>query len=342
MNTSLPLGLLPEWAPQRLVQLCWPSQKEYWGNHLQQAQQTPCQIITEVSRYQVALMLHSPECVACDIKALLKAAGADIDNVILVAQENNDIWCRDYGPISVKTAQGSRLLDFVFTGWGGKFPAHEDNQATARLVQKGLYSKPKSFDLILEGGAIDCDGNGTLLTTTNCLLNPNRNAEWDKSDYETFFAKHFGVEKVLWLEQGWLRGDDTDSHVDMLARFAPNNRILFQGCDNPDDEHYQALQALKAELSACTNASGTPYELVELPFPEARFDDEGERLPASYANFLITNEQVLVPIYNNDTDALALEKIGKCFPGRPAVGINCEALIQQYGSLHCATMQIAL
>lgn len=330
--------LLPEWAAQRLIQLCWPSQVEYWGQGLADAQKTHCQIIAAVSQTQPALLLHSPSSDIDDIRQQLSNANARLENVSLVAQANNDIWCRDYGPISLSDGQ---LLDFQFTGWGGKFPAQLDNAATQNLVNAGIYPPVKSFELILEGGAIDYDGNGSLITTTTCLLNPNRNTGMSKDEYEEFFATHMGIEQVLWLDHGWLAGDDTDSHVDMLARFAPDNQLLFQGCDDSEDEHYAALQALKAELAGLRNINGDAYHLIELPLPAARYDAEGDRLPASYANFLVTNQQVLVPSYDCEQDAEALALIAACFPGRQALGINCEALIQQYGSLHCATMQVA-
>lgn len=333
--------LLPEWAPQRLIQLCWPSQPQYWGNHIQAAQHTHSQIIAHISQYQGVLLLHSPSIASNLLRQQLESAGAKLSNVNLVAQDNNDIWCRDYGPISVSGPTGNQLLDFTFTGWGGKFPADLDNAATSALVAKGLYTNVSAFPLILEGGAIDYDGNGTLITTKACLLNPNRNPEWSMQDYQNFFAEQLGIQQVIWLENGYLKGDDTDSHVDMLARFAANNRLIFQGCERPEDEHFAPLQALKAELSQCRNQQGQPYHLVELPFPDARIDEDGERLPASYANFLITNQQVLVPIYGCEADAKALSQIAQCFSDREIIGINCEALIQQYGSLHCATMQVA-
>lgn len=338
----MPNRLLPEWAPQRQIQLCWPSQADYWGAQLAAAQHTHSEIITQVSQYQTVLLIHCPSIDPSDIQQSLSNHGANLDNVSLIAQANNDIWCRDYGPISVTTAFGGQLLNFVFTGWGGKFPAHLDNAASQALADKGHYPAPlKSIDLILEGGAIDYDGAGSLITTTACLLNSNRNTGWNRSDYEALLAQQMGIRQIHWLEQGWLRGDDTDSHVDMLARFAPNNLIIYQGCDNRNDEHYAPLQALASELATLRNIDKQAYTLVELPFPSAHFDEDGERLPASYANFLITNQQVLVPAYDCPQDEVARQRIAACFTNRETVSINCEALIHQYGSLHCATMQIA-
>lgn len=338
--------LLPEWAPQGSIQLCWPSQREYWGDQTEAAQATHCDIISHISQYQAVLLIHSPDCPSEAITQQLADAGAVLARITLVAQPNNDIWCRDYGPISAQADNGARELhDFVFTGWGGKFPAQQDNAASASLAQRGHYPYPlRSHQLILEGGAIDYDGNGSLLTTQACLLNPNRNANWNTADYETFFQQQLGIQQIHWLSQGYLAGDDTDSHVDMLARFAPSNDqggvIIYQGCQDPADEHYQALNALRDELETLRDCDGQAYQLVELPFPPAHYDD-GERLPASYANFLITNQEVLVPAYGGATDETARQRIARCFPNRTAVSINCTPLIHQYGSLHCATMQIA-
>lgn len=335
--------LLAEWAPQRQVQLCWPSQAEYWGEQIANAQTTHSQIIAQITRYQRLLLIHSPDVDGKTLSAQLEQAGANLEQLTLVTQANNDIWCRDYGPLSIKNDSGQvELLDFRFTGWGGKFAAELDNAASQNLAAAGFYqAELRSFDLILEGGAIDYDGNGCLLTTTACLLNPNRNPTWERADYERFMASEMGIQRIHWLENGWLRGDDTDSHVDMLARFAPNNVLIYQGCQQTDDEHFAPLQALATELAALRNRDGQAYQLVELPFPGKHLDEDDDRLPASYANFLITNQQVLVPAYGDPQDEIARQTIAACFPNRETVSINCLALIHQYGSLHCASMQLS-
>lgn len=338
--------LLPEWAPQRLIQMCWPSQREYWGKQTDAAQQTHSQIIRHISQYQQVLLICSPDVDLGHLQTALVDAGAKLENLRLVAQANNDIWCRDYGPLSVTNNGKTQLLDFQFTGWGGKFPAQLDNAATQKLVSAKAYGlDAQSHALILEGGAIDYDGNGSLLTTTACLLNPNRNPYLSKADYEHFMAEQMGIQRIHWLEQGYLAGDDTDSHVDMLARFAPpqdgQGCIIYQGCERSEDEHYVALQALADELAALRDINEQAYRLVVLPFPDARYDSDGDRLPASYANFLITNQEVLVPAYGCGADEAARLLIAACFPNRSTISINCEALIHQYGSLHCATMQVA-
>ena len=247
--------------------------------------------------------------------------------------------------LTLATTEGPELLDFRFNGWGGKFEASLDNAINAHLVEgdtpvlKGKYVDCLDFEL--EGGSVEVDGLGTLLTTSECLLNPNRNAQLDNAHKEALLKERLGVNRVLWLDHGYLAGDDTDSHIDTLARLAPDNTIIYVGCDDPVDEHFAELRAMRSDLRAMRSASGEPFNLVELPLPDAIYDGEGNRLPATYANFLIVNNGVLVPVYNQPKkDRLACQIIRVAFPGHEIVPVDCRALIQQHGSLHCATMQI--
>jgi len=233
------------------------------------------------------------------------------------------------------------LLDFRFNGWGGKFPCELDDRITARLHESGAFgSTPREpFDLILEGGSIETDGLGTLLTTAECLLHPNRNG-LDRASLERRLTETLGFTRYLWLRHGHLAGDDTDSHIDTLARFCDSRTIAYQGCADPADPHHEPLRAMAAELRAFRTPGGQPYRLIELPLPAARRDEKGDRRPAGYANFLILNGAVLVPTYGDPLDAIALERLGPCFPDREVIGIPCATLIRQGGSLHCATMQL--
>ncbi|MCC7300398.1 MAG: agmatine deiminase family protein, partial [Verrucomicrobia bacterium] len=259
-----------------------------------------------------------------------------MERVSLYEIESNDTWARDFGPITIYENGKPVLLDFTFTGWGGKFEAGLDNQITSKLHKLGAFGKTplRRVDLILEGGSVESDGKGTLLTTAECLLNPNRNAQLDKQQVEKRLADELKTETFQWLENGWLAGDDTDAHIDTLARLCPNNTVLYVQCNDPADEHFSALQAMEAELKKM------PYRLLPLPWPKAKFDGDGERLPATYANFLVINGAVLVPTYKDSADFQALETVGKAFPNREIIGIDCSALILQHGSLHCVTMQI--
>ncbi len=325
-----------EWHLQSAVQFTFPHAKSDWATTLEQV--IPCFVscIEAVSRLEKVLV------VCADLEAthpLLRKARQE--NLILVELPSNDTWARDHGAITILEDGQPVLLDFVFNGWGLKFAADQDNQLTRRLFAKGIF-KTKDIrhgGLVLEGGGIESDGQGTLLTTTACLLSPNRNPHLAKAELETQLKTLFGLQRILWLENGHLLGDDTDSHIDTLARFCDVETIAYVQCTNPDDPHYDSLQKMEAELQAFLTLEGQPYRLMPLPLPSPVFAEDGHRLPATYANFLIINEAVLVPIYDVPEDAEALSLLADCFSNREIITINCRALIEQHGSLHCISMQ---
>jgi agmatine/peptidylarginine deiminase len=272
----------------------------------------------------------------------LVEAGVPAARLRVYVVPNDDVWARDHGPITVIRDGHLVHLDFRFNGWGGKFPAERDDALTRRLAGLGAWSAPvESIDFVLEGGGIESDGAGSLLTTERCLLAPTRNPRLDRAGIEAVLKKTLGVERILWLRHGDLLGDDTDGHIDTVARFCDERTIAYQSCDDRGDPHYAELAAMAAELAALRTRDGAPYRLVPVPLPRAIHDpDDGRRLPAGYANFLIVNGAVLVPTYADPGDSIALQRLAPCFPGREIVGIDCRALIHQYGSLHCVTMQI--
>jgi agmatine/peptidylarginine deiminase len=339
MSVATPVVLPAEWAPQIAVQLTWP-----------RADGDFSRLFDAVERCFVALAVaitqFEPLIIACGddvdgLRARLLAAGAQAERLQLHAVPANDVWARDHGPITVFRGQQPVLLDFVFNGWGNKFDATLDNQITLRLAEQGVWPGPvESLDFVLEGGGIESDGLGTLLTTERCLLAPTRNPQFDKTAIEQKLQQWFGVQRVLWLTHGDLIGDDTDGHIDTVARFCDAETIAYQACDDRSDPHYDDLKAMEVELQALRTLDGRPYKLVPLPLPGAIFDWEGKRLPAGYPNFLILNGAVLVPTYGDVHDAEALARLRPCFPDRVVLGIDCRALIEQYGSLHCVTMQI--
>ena len=234
------------------------------------------------------------------------------------------------------------LLDYTFTGWGGKFPAARDDALTRTLGEAGVFAAPiETRKLVLEGGAIETDGLGTLLTSEACLLNRNRNPQLDRAAIESQLRADLGAERILWLRHGHLEGDDTDSHIDTLARFCDARTIAYVRCDDRSDPHYPALAAMQEEIQALRQADGTPYRLIALPWPRPCFDpDDGHRLPATYANFLIINGAVLMPTYADAADAMALAALAEAFPDRDIIPIDCRSVIRQHGSLHCLTMQL--
>lgn len=330
-----------EWEPQDGVLLAWPHEKSDWHPHLDLVQPVFANIIAQISRFETALVAaDDPE----RVRAQLAQAGADLERVRIFQVETNDTWARDFGPISVQEEGRTRLLNFGFNGWGLKFASDLDNRINKRLQGLGVWNAPlDTVGLILEGGSIESDGKGTILTTEECLMNDNRNPHLTREELEDALNALFGTDRFLWLANGYLAGDDTDSHVDTLARICPDDTIAYVRCDDPEDEHYPALKAMEEEILAFRTRDGRPYRAIPLPWPKARFDEEGDRLPATYANFLVINGAVLVPTYddpNDPNDAAALAAIGEAFPGREIVGIDCLPLILQHGSLHCVTMQL--
>lgn len=325
-----------EWEPQSAIQLTFPHPQSDWGY-----------LYTDV----LPLFVHIAETIAQFQKVLVVCQDEDVVRPLLnhlpvkrctIAQiPSNDTWARDHGGITVEINGKNTILDFVFTGWGLKFPADKDNLITSRLHAMGLLHAPiLPGGLALEGGALESDGKGTLLTTSECLLSPNRNPHLSRAQTEEHLKSSFGVERVLWLNNGYLAGDDTDSHIDTLARFVTPDTIAYVRCDDPADEHYNALLMMEAELRAFRTASGQPYNLVPLPWPQTCLDpDDGHRLPATYANFLFINGAVLVPTYNVPQDEEALEAFRQMCPDLQVIGIDCSLLIRQHGSLHCITMQ---
>jgi agmatine deiminase len=325
-----------EWAAQSAIQFTFPHEDSDWAPMLDVV--VPCfvQLIETVTKYQKAVVICKNATKTAEI-----LRGCISENLQLIELESNDTWARDHGGITVFDNGKPVLLDFIFNGWGLKFAANHDNLLTQKLFDKGIFTikKLEKVGLVLEGGGIESDGEGTLMTTSECLLSPNRNPHLSKKQIENRLKKLFGVRRILWLDNGYLAGDDTDSHIDTLARFCDPTTICYVQCLDPNDEHFDALQDMEDELKAFRREGGLPYKLVPLPMSEAIYDEEGERLPATYANFLIINGAVLVPTYGVPQDDEALEILRGCFPDRDIVGLDCRPLIYQHGSLHCVTMQ---
>lgn len=326
-----PIRLAAEYEPQAFVQIIFPHAKSDWAPYLDEASETFVRIAEAIARFEPCLIV-------CDDVSRVRAFFSDESNLFFVRYRTDDTWARDCSGITVETVEGMIVQDFTFTGWGDKFDAARDNALTRAVAS--VYGVPvRSHRFILEGGAIESNGEGVFLTTGQCLLNPNRNAKLTRRfEIESILKETLGARKTLWLTHGYLAGDDTDSHIDTLARFTDVSTICYVQCDNPDDEHYEELQAMERELRAFTDHNGNPFKLMPLPMADPVYFDD-ERLPATYANFLILNGAVLVPTYNDPHDADALRILGECFQGREIIGIDCSVLIRQHGSLHCVTMQ---
>lgn len=338
--TAKSLRRLPaEWEQQDGVLIAWPHPESDWASCLDAVEPVFAELAHQISREETVVIIGpDPE----RIRTCVQMAGAAMDRVRICQLRTNDTWTRDFGPITVEDAGVLRLLDFGFNGWGLKFPADHDNCVSRLLHKSGSFGVTplETVGLILEGGSIESDGAGTLLTTSECLLNMNRNPHLSRVQVASFLASSLGIDRVLWLEHGFVAGDDTDSHIDTLARFCPNNTIIHLTCDNPLDEHYSELRLMRQQLEEFRTRDGRPYRLLELPLPAPKLDREDRRLPATYANFLIINNAVLVPTYRDPRDEFALSQVAAAFPDRRVVGIDCLPLISQNGSLHCITMQI--
>ena len=328
-----------EWEPQSAVLIAWPHPETDWGPRLVDVEETYIALVVAITAYQQAMICVADDDLQTYAEARLRSARVDMDRVRFVTVEYDDTWLRDSGPITLKTADGFLQLDFRFTGWGGKFEASRDDRLVEALTAQGVFANAtrEQIDFALEGGGIETDGAGTLLTTWKCLH--ERHPDMSREALTAKLAGWLRQDRVLWLDHGYLEGDDTDAHIDTLARFAAGDAIVYQGCDDVSDTHYPELQAMAGELAALRTRDGKPYRLFALPWAKPIFDD-GRRLAASYANFLIVNGAVLMPSYGDPADARAQEVMAEAFPGREIVPVPCRPLIWQNGSLHCITMQL--
>lgn len=339
-----PEYILPaEWEPQSGVMLTWPNPDTDWRPYLEEI------TATYVSLSQI---IASRECLVIAakdtdyVKTLLgdSLTEAEMANVSVFSCDINDTWARDHGPITLRNGKdGSlKLLDFKFNGWGEKFDWQKDNAITSTLYGKGVFSATleNHLDFVLEGGSIESDGKGTVFTTAQCLLAPQRNQPLSEVEIGERLMMALGAERVVWLRHGNLVGDDTDGHIDTIVRICPDDTLLYVGCDDEDDEQYDDFRALETELKALRTVDGKPYRLLKLPMPD-KMEFDGERLPATYANFLVINGAVIVPVYGQrekDEEAKAL--VAEAFPGREIIAVDASVIVRQHGSIHCITMQL--
>jgi len=330
-----------EWEPQSAVLLAWPHERTDWADDLADIEPVYDRLVTEISRRQWALVLAPHEELTRRIRHRLREAGADMQRVCIRITPYDDTWTRDYGPLSVEEEGGIALMDFRFNGWGGKFSAQTDDRVPDRLYEAGLFASGAYHHLpwVLEGGALETDGEGTLLATAHSVITETRNPGASQADMEAMLRTWLGIRHIHWLQHGALSGDDTDGHVDTLARFAGPDTIVYVTAEAGDPDA-PGLAVMAKELRALRKPDGTAYRLVPLPAAGYHRDEDGNRLPATYANFLIVNQTVLTPVYGVDADARALETLQGAFPGREVIPIDCRPLIRQNGSLHCATMQL--
>ena len=339
------MRLPAEWELQDGVQLTWPHCDTEWFE-LEKVLGCYVEIAYQILRFEKLIIATRDieECKA-DINRIAAQKGLeiDLDRISFYETPLNDTWARDHGGISVFGDEGEKYLyDFVFNGWGLKFASNLDNRITRNLFDQGAFSEDvMGVDMrpyVLEGGSIDSDGCGSMLTTTECLCSVNRNEYLEKEEIEDELKSAFGLERILWLDHGTIIGDDTDSHVDILARFCTPDTIAYMQCIDPEDPHYDELAAMEKQLRGFRTLDGKPYRLVPLPLPEPLYLED-YRLPASYANFLIVNGGVLLPGAGSPLDEVARQRLQEVFPDREVVVIDCRPLLSGHGSLHCITMQ---
>jgi agmatine deiminase len=331
------MELLPEWAPQEAVILAWPDAKTDWQPWLEDVRGVYLTLMQAINTQGTGVILLIREEEVAAFKTLANHANAPLA-VLLVQADYNDTWVRDYAFLTCRTEQGMQPIEFTFNGWGNKFDAHKDNKINQLVLARLCRLELQSFDIVAEGGALEIDDTGVLLSTEFCLSNPQRNANMTMAQYRGVFKEALGAASVCIFKHGHLEGDDTDGHIDTLVRFTPDKGIVVQTAFNtPDDPHHQGLAALVTECQAALPG----HQIFELPLPHV-VNAQGERLPASYANFLINNKQILCPVYQQPEDSLAMTVMARAYPHHTIVPINCLPLVQQFGSLHCITMQVPI
>ena len=327
-----------EWEMNGAVLMAWPHALTDWAYMLEEVRDCFREIVKAIiPRSKVVVIapdISEPAACFKDIPS---------EKIFYFRAPTNDTRTRDYGPLSVIGHSGRYLpVDFRFNGWGQKFASNLDNIVVRSMSDTHLISQrlENRQDFVLEGGGIESNGEGIIMTTATCQLSPNRNPTLSREEIEHYLLAVFGAKKCIWLEHGYLAGDDTDSHIDTLARFAPGNTIIFTGCDDPEDEHFEELNLMENELKQARTIAGNPFNLIRLPLPDAIYDEEGNRLPATYANFLALPGAVIMPTYGQPKkDSMALQMLRIAFDV-PVVAVDCKALIKQHGSLHCMTMQM--
>lgn len=323
-----------EWEEQDSILMVFPHKKTDWANAMQSAQSVFLRMASSICATQKLILV-------CDDVEETKNFFCYHDRISFVSLATNDTWIRDFGPISLYHDNKRELIDFQFNGWGNKYKASLDNNITKSLHEKWhfMLSPLQKSELVLEGGSIESDGNGTLMTTKKCLLNPNRNPHLTQEQLEEELHTLLGVKRFLWLEHGALEGDDTDAHIDTLARFVDEKTIAYVTCEDRDDSHFQELKKMEEELKNFRTFENAPYRLIPLPLPKAIYKNN-QRLPATYANFLITNKAILLPIYDDYHDKEMITLFKELFPTREIIPINALRLIEEGGSIHCSTMQV--
>ena len=342
-HTPSRFQLLPEWAEQEAVVLVWPDEQTDWADTLDDIRRTYVEFIEAIARFEsVVLVVRNISEAETWLLPWLSTVAKEA--LQMIQADYDDTWARDTMPLTCADARGElQMMDFRFNGWGCKFESTHDNLLGRRLHRQGIFrcTIEQEDNFILEGGSVETDGEGNLLTTSVCLLAPHRNQPLTREQIERRLCDTLGMKRVLWIDHGNLAGDDTDGHIDTLVRCAPHHTLLYVGCDDTTDPQYADLHAMEQDLLALNDKADMPYRLLRLPMPDALMDEDGCRMPATYANFLVINGAVIVPTYGQPQhDQEALRTVAEAFPDREIIGVDAQAVIRQHGSLHCLSMQL--
>ena len=337
---SLGYSMPAEWAPHRATWLSWPHNRETWPVQLKQVRSVWIEMIQALSPHEQVYLLVNDEQTRQDVTARLKTSGAVMDHVSLLLIPTIDVWMRDYGPTFLTRDREENPLafnDWFFNGWGGKYKTYEKDDQVAKEIAALLGVPVFDQQIVLEGGSIEVNGCGTCLTTEQCLLNQNRNPHMNRGELEQFLKDSLGTSHVIWLGEG-IAGDDTDGHIDDTARLVNPTTVVCVLEPNSSDENYAPLQENYERLQSARDQNGNRLAIIPLPSPNP-VHYEGTRLPASYANFYIANEVVLVPIFGDPHDREALGILQDLFPDRKIVGLRCNEVVSGLGAIHCVTQQ---
>ncbi len=338
--------LLPEWDPQRAILINWPHRYAHdWDSIREPVDNIYLNLVKMVAMTQSLMVICYDIEQRNQIQRRLIEANVNLPRIRFFIIPSDDVWTRDYGPLTLRHQNQTKILNFKFNGWGDKYPALQDNLVASQLHNQSFFPQAQfnQINFVLEGGSIETDGAGSLLTTRSCLLSKNRNPDYNQNQIEDLLKKHLGQQQILWLDHGYLQGNDTDGHIDELARFINPQTIGYTQCTEIGDEHFESLAAMENQLQQFKNVQGQPYHLVPLPLPQPIYSlANGERLPATYTKFMITNHLVLLPIYEVPQDEVAKNMLQSCFPTREVKGIPSRSLLENYGSLHGIAMQIPI
>ncbi|PJJ76392.1 agmatine deiminase [Thermoflavifilum aggregans] len=330
-----------EWHPHRATWLNWPHNEDSWPGKIQSIYPEFIRFIKELTKGEKVCLNVNDEVMENMVRRSLEREQTDMEQIEFYRHPTNDAWCRDCGPaflINPAAAQPKVIVDWRFNAWGGKYTPYELDDQLPEKIAQALGLPVYHPGIVMEGGSVDFNGEGTVLTTRACLLNPNRNPHLSQQEIEAYLQAYYGVKQVLWLEDG-IAGDDTDGHIDDIVRFVNPHTVVAVVEPNPEDENYEPLQQNLKLLKSMRLLDGKPIDIVELPMPKPVYY-EGRRLPASYANFYIGNKVVIVPTFRDpEHDEQALQILSQCFPDREVVGIDSVDIIWGLGSFHCLSQQ---